>query len=166
MTTKANRQREALRRARQRDRARDAAEFPAPAKAACDRELADAATPDVRRRRLAATTCGWCAGPIEAKSRGRIPKWCSAACRQRAWEQNRAASSGRAAVQIVERRIEVPVPAAARHGNPTHGEWLPLLAELARQLDTGAVYPRDLNELMPAIENVLHSLRTATGGHS
>lgn len=161
MTTKANRQREALRRARQRDRTRDVAAFPAPAGAAHAREVADPATSDVRRRRLAATACGWCAGPIQAKSRGRIPTWCSAACRQRAWEQKRAAASGRAAVEIVERRIEVPVPAAAGRGHPTHGDWVPLLAELVRQLDTGAVYPRDLPDLVLAIENVLHSLRAA-----
>lgn len=166
MTTKANRQQEALRRTRQRDRARDAAEFPAPAGAAQARGLADPATPDVRRRRLAATTCGWCTGPIQTKSRGRIPTWCSPACRQRAWEQKRAAESGRAAVQIVERRIEVPVPPAAEPSTPTHGDWLPLLNELARQLDTGAIYHRDLDELTSATDNVLHSLRAATNTRS
>ncbi len=165
MGTKANRQRESLRRARQRERARDAAEFPAPEGAAHERELADPATPEVRRRRLAATTCGWCAGPIEAKSRGRIPKWCSPACRQRAWEQKRAAASGRAAIEIVERRIEVPVTASVRQ-TPEHDAWIPLLNELARQLDTGAIYTRDLTDLIPAVDNVLRALRATTHGHS
>ena len=60
-------------------------------------------------RRAAATACGWCGGPITARARGPIPRWCSATCRHRAWEQTRAAASGRAAVQIVERRVQVSV---------------------------------------------------------
>jgi len=50
---------------------------------------------ETQRRRNAATVCGWCQGPIQIKAAGRIPKWCSPACRQRAWEQSRAAASGR-----------------------------------------------------------------------
>jgi hypothetical protein len=46
----------------------------------------------------------WCGGPMQPKPRGRIPKWCSPACRQRAWEQARAATSSLAAVRVVERR--------------------------------------------------------------
>ena len=59
-------------------------------------------------RRAAATTCGWCHGLITPRSRGPIPKWCSATCRHRAWEQARAASSGRSVVEIVERVVTVP----------------------------------------------------------
>jgi hypothetical protein len=69
----------------------------------------------------------------------RYPKWCAATCRHRAWEQARAAASGRAAVQVVERRVEVRISAA-----PTRREWPRLLNELARQLDDGRVYDRDL----------------------
>ena len=54
-----------------------------------------AADPVTRRR--AATTCGWCGVAIQPKARGRIPTWCSPACRQRAWEQARAVVSGRSA---------------------------------------------------------------------
>lgn len=42
-------------------------------------------------------------------SRGRVPKWCSASCRHRAWEQRRAAEAGLAAVEVVDRRVEVIV---------------------------------------------------------
>ena len=108
-------------------------------KARSDPAAADVHGPE---RRTAATTCGWCGGPITPRSRGPIPKWCSATCRHRAWEQTRAAASGRAAVQVVERRVEVRVPAA-----PTRRDWPRLLAELARQLDDGRVYDRDLPDL-------------------
>lgn len=108
------------------------------------------------RRRLAASSCGWCGGPIEYKARGRIPKWCSAACRQRAWEQSRAATSGRSAVQVVERRVEIPVEKQALPpARPRHADWVGVLNELARQLDTGDIYDRDLPELTGALNQVL-----------
>lgn len=97
-------------------------------------------------RRRAASTCGWCGGPIAVKTTGRLPKWCSASCRQRAWEQARAASSGLAAVQVVERRVETPVPLS-----PTRHDWSRLLGELVTQLDTGRIYNRDLDELSAAL---------------
>ena len=113
---------------------------------------ATAADPTDRRR--AATTCGWCGGPIQPKARGRIPTWCSPACRQRAWEQSRAAASGRAAVQVVERRVEVPtrLPLTRRY-------WPQVLHELARQLDDGRVYDRDLADLTKALSTVLDAYR-------
>jgi hypothetical protein len=51
--------------------------------------------------------CGWCGSPILLPARGRTPKWCSSSCRHRAWELTRAAASGRAAVQVVDRVVEV-----------------------------------------------------------
>lgn len=68
-----------------------------------------------------------------------MPKWCSAGCRQRAWEQSRAATSGRSTVHIVERGIKIPVeePAPPR-AHPRHAQWIGVLNELAEQLDTGA----------------------------
>lgn len=109
------------------------------------------------RRRLAASSCGWCGGPIEYKARGRIPKWCSARCRQRAWEQSRAAASGRSAVQVIERRIEIPVQQPTTSQSPRHQQWVPVLDELATQLNTGAIYDRDLQELIPALNRVLEA---------
>jgi hypothetical protein len=90
-------------------------------------------------RRLAAWTCGWCGKPISVKDTGRLPKWCSPACRQRAWEQSRAAASGLAAVRVVERRVEVPTPIA-----PGRQDWPRLLGDLAQQLEDGRIYDRDL----------------------
>ena len=98
--------------------------------------------------------CGWCSGPITPRSRGPIPKWCSPTCRHRAWEQARAAASGRAAVQVVERRVEVQISVA-----PTRRDWPRLLDELARQFDDGRVYDRDLPGLARALEPVLQAYR-------
>jgi hypothetical protein len=95
-------------------------------------------------------SCAWCAGPITPRRRGPIPKWCSATCRHRAWEQARAAASGRAAIQVVERRVEVPTPVV-----PTRKDWARLLGELVRQLDDGRVYDRDLPGLSVALNAVL-----------
>jgi hypothetical protein len=100
-------------------------------------------------RRRAASKCGWCGGPIIVKATGRLPKWCSATCRQRAWEQTRAASSGRSAVQVVERRVETPVPIS-----PTRHDWARLLGELVTQLDSGRLYNRDLDALSVALTAV------------
>ena len=116
---------------------------------------------DDQRRRQAVTKCGWCDGPIEPKTRGRIPKWCSAACRQRAWEQSRAAASGRSAVTVIERRVEIPVrpiPGFENNRQPLHDEWTVLLHQLAAQLASGAVYKRDLPRLTAALNEVLASL--------
>jgi hypothetical protein len=121
-----------------------------------ERPRSDRATPaaDGPERRTAATICGWCGGPITPRSRGPIPKWCSATCRHRAWEQSRATTSGRTAVQVVERRVEVRVPL-----EPTRRDWPRLLGELAGQLDDGRVYDRDLPALGRALEPVLQSYR-------
>jgi hypothetical protein len=150
-----------VRRARLRARERDAAEVQPTPDAIRAARLNDPSIPEVVRRRMAATTCGWCGGTIEPKARGRIPKWCSAACRQRAWEQSRAAASGRAAIEVVERVVEVPMRTIAgsetgRH--PRHREWVTLLDELAVQLRSGSVYERDLRaigEASLAVNNAL-----------
>lgn len=109
-------------------------------------------------RRAAASACGWCGGPIAVKPRGRIPSWCSPACRHRAWEQRRAAASGLAAVRVVERRVELPAPTPAGPRLPRHQEWADWLRQLAKQLDRGAVYDRDLRELAGALEDVLAAI--------
>src|SRR4051794_1198362 len=101
-------------------------------------------------RRLAARTCGWCGSPIKVKDTGRLPKWCSPSCRQRAWEQSRAAASGLSAVRVVERRVQVREPIA-----PTRRDWTWLLHDLATQLDDGRIYDRDLLALSVALNAVL-----------
>jgi hypothetical protein len=109
---------------------------------------------DGPERRRAAATCCWCSGPITPRSRGPIPKWCSATCRHRAWEQARAAASGRAAVEVVERRVQVRLPLEA-----TRRDWPTLLGELVGQLNDGRVYDRDLPGLARALEPVLQAHR-------
>ena len=101
-------------------------------------------------RRMAATICGWCGGPITPRSRGPIPKWCSVTCRHRAWKQARAAASGLSAAQLVERRMEVQIALA-----PTRHDWPRLLDELAGQLNDGRIYDRDLPALSRALQPVL-----------
>jgi len=113
--------------------------------------------------------CGWCGAEVAVPARGRVPKWCSGTCRHRAWEQARAAASGRAAVTVVDRVVEtvrtqtvvqhhrttVPVavhPASAR-------EWARLLEALAAKLDTGRVYDRDLPVLIPAANALIDALQ-------
>lgn len=109
-------------------------------------------------------TCGWCGDPIPLRSTGRIPKWCSETCRHRAWEQSRAAASGRAAVQVVDRVIEVEVPVEVVREVPVEtvpkgSAWPPALHELALQLDRGHIYDRDLGDLAAALDAVLAALR-------
>lgn len=156
MIRKSVRQQEALRRARERQRAKEAAEHLAPEEIRRLEAMPFRRLTETDRRRLAASTCAWCGGPIEYKARGRIPKWCSAGCRQRAWEQSRAAASGRSAVRVIERRVEIPIEKpASLPARPRHAEWIGVLNELAEQLDTGAVYDRDLPELTGALNGVL-----------
>jgi hypothetical protein len=148
------RQQEALRRARERRLAKHAAELTPDQDVVRQSTMRDPHTTDAERRRLVATACAWCKGPIEVKARGRLPKWCSAACRQRAWEQARATTSGRKAVEIVERRIEVPVPET-----PQQTQWVPMLSQLAAQLTYGGVYERNLDAIAPALEEAIDALR-------
>jgi len=104
--------------------------------------------------------CPWCATVFPVKPRGRVPTWCSPACRQRAWEQARAAASGRSAITVVERVVNKPVfaprlvyvqrpPPDITRRSPQ--EWADQLQELARLIDSRRVYDRDLNTLAPAL---------------
>jgi hypothetical protein len=107
--------------------------------------------------------CGWCGSPILLPARGRTPKWCSSSCRHRAWELTRAAASGRAAVQVVDRVVEVDrlvtvvqeVPVTTI---PKGVEWPAALTQLATALDTGRIYDRDLPALAHALAGVADAL--------
>ena len=120
------------------------------------------------RRPEQTLACGWCGLPILLPARGRIPKWCSSSCRHRAWELTRAAASGRAAIQVVDRVVEVdrlvtivqevPVPTV-----PKGAEWSAALAQLATALDTGRVYDRDLPALAQALAGVADALDRRPG---
>lgn len=90
--------------------------------------------------------CGWCGKEVPLPARGRVPKWCSPACRHRAWDQRRAAASGLAAVEVKDRVIETvktvtvvqhhtkEVPVPVRPGSVA--ELVETLADLTRRLDT------------------------------
>ena len=127
-----------------------------------------------RTVRPAAVTCSWCGAEVDVPVKGRVPKWCGTSCRHRAWEQRRAAESGRSAVDVIERIVErvvtvqLPAPApqvrpqpavvATAAATPTGAAWAPLLTELARQLDTGRIYTRDLNTILPTFDEALQAL--------
>lgn len=112
--------------------------------------------------------CGWCGSPILLLARGRTPKWCSSSCRHRAWELTRAAASGRAAVQVVDRVVEVDrlvtvfqeVPVTTV---PKGAEWAAALAQLVTALDTGRVYNRDLPALAQVLADVSDALDRRPG---
>jgi hypothetical protein len=108
------------------------------------------------RRRPAELTCAWCGSAIAIKPRGRIPTWCSTSCRHRAWEQSRAAASGRSAIKIVNRIVEihhnVPVPAPApRSRLPRQAAWVGAVKGLTQQLNTGELYDKHLAALASAV---------------
>ncbi len=109
---------------------------------------------DMTAARAVTVPCAWCGARITRGARGPIPKWCSATCRHRAWEQTRAAASGRSAVEVLERRIEVPVALV-----PTRRDWPRVLGELAAQLEDGRLYDRDLAPLATAMATSVAALR-------
>jgi hypothetical protein len=112
--------------------------------------------------------CGWCGSPILLPARGRTPKWCSSSCRHRAWELTRAAASGRAAVHVVDRVVEVDrlvtvvqeVPVVTV---PQGAAWPAALSQLAAALDTGRVYDRDLPAVAQALAGVADALDRRPG---
>jgi hypothetical protein len=87
-----------------------------------------------------------------------VPKWCSASCRQRAWEQRRAAASGLSAIEVVERVVEVPAPVQAPP-KPRNQEWHAPLRELTRQIERGLVYDRHLTGIADEVRKVYLALR-------
>jgi|SRR5580765_1032466 len=106
--------------------------------------------------RAAATNCLWCGAALYVQPVGRIPKWCSASCRQRAWEQRRAAASGRSAVEVVERSVKVPVD---RVRMPRGAEWAEFLRELAEQVSSGRLRRSDLPAIGDELAAVLAAYR-------
>ena len=105
--------------------------------------------------------CGWCGKAVAIPARGRVPKWCSDSCRHRAWEQRRAAASGLAAVEVLERRVEVVPDPSPR----SPSDWAELLAELAQRLDSGRIYERDLPVLSDSVLAVVQAFNRRVHGH-
>jgi len=97
-----------------------------------------------------------------------VPKWCSSSCRHRAWELTRAAASGRAAVEVVDRVVEVDRPVAVVQKVPVNttpkgAAWPATLVQLVTQVDSGRVYDRDLPALAEALEDVIDALERRPG---
>lgn len=113
-------------------------------------------------------TCGWCGAQTPIPARGRVPKWCSAACRHRAWEQRRAAASGLCAVDVVDRVVETvrverivhtqQVEVLVARRPQSVDEFAAVLVDLARRLDSGRIYDRDLPALDAPISALLDAL--------
>lgn len=96
------------------------------------------------------------------------PAWCSDSCRHRAWEAGRAATRGNAAVRVVDRTVEVEravrvVEQVEVPTMPRGAGWAPALHELARQLDAGRVYDRDLGPLADGLAEVLNAMGRRPG---
>jgi hypothetical protein len=135
----------------------------------------------VRRRitsaRPVAVDCAWCRQVVTVAPRGRIPIWCGTACRHRAWEQNRAAASGLAGREVVERVVErvvtltvrLPVPLPTRNEPsevrlPTRADdWVRALDDLVRQIETGRIYSRDMVSVGAALQRA--TVATAKQAH-
>jgi hypothetical protein len=105
-----------------------------------------AATGSGRRTPGQQVGCGWCGQPVQIRSRGPIPKWCSPTCRHRAWEQTRAARSGLSAVEVLDRYV-----AAVPENGP---DWIHHLTTLANQINTGTrpIADHDLDGIAAALE--------------
>lgn len=116
-----------------------------------------------KRRRPESVSCGWCGTSVVVLPTGRLPSWCSSSCRHRAWETRRANASGRPAVEIVERLVEVEVPVVVTEtievaSLPKGAGWGATLHYLAAQIDAGRVYDRDLAAVGAGLEEVLTAL--------
>ncbi|MEP6527082.1 MAG: hypothetical protein ABJA86_07940 [Nocardioidaceae bacterium] len=121
-----------------------------------------------RRQRPDRVACVWCDAEIVVRRRGRLPCWCSSSCRHRAWEQRRAAACGRVAVELVERVVEVDVPVTVTETVevivlPRGSAWVDALRDLARQIDVGLVYDRDLPALATQLDQVIAALTRRPG---
>lgn len=120
----------------------------------------EAAASSSQRQRPRSLECARCGNPITVKARGRTPKWCSETCRHRAWEQSRAAASGQAAVDVVERIVTVEKTVKVPDKRLPRGrEWADQLASLTRQVEDGRLYDRDLRAVAEAavtLNNALH----------
>jgi hypothetical protein len=157
MGSKVNSEYRALQRERERRR-RQQAERPRSQQPSPLCDATAEASSGAGARRAAATTCSWCHRAITPRSRGPIPKWCSPTCRHRAWEQARAAASGRSAVQIVERVVTVPATPTPSAPRPRQLAWVELLRQLATQVEDGAVYDRHLAAIAAALDDVMRAV--------
>jgi hypothetical protein len=60
---------------------------------------------------------------------------------------------------VVERIIRAPAKPAPKPSSPRRGDWVRLLQELTRQLDTGLLYDRDLYGVAGAVDEVVAAIQ-------
>jgi hypothetical protein len=112
-----------------------------------------------RRKPGQTMTCAWCQRSFPLLGTGRLPTYCGDTCRHRAWEHRRATALQQPPVEVVVQTVQVekvngPDLAVRRNG----AGWSHALAELARDLDRGRVYDRDLRRLAEQLQQVITSL--------
>ncbi len=115
-------------------------------------EQTSKSTPPLASHRLPGQVveCGWCGKSVPVPSRGRVPKWCSATCRNKGWQANHAPSQG--PVRVVQQLVQVPV----RTPEPRNvSEGVELLELLIQRLAQGRIYTRDLPTLVPTINHLI-----------
>jgi len=120
-----------------------------------------------KTRRPTNVRCIWCGSKTRVLPVGRVPSWCSNSCRHRAWEQRRAASSGLASREQVERLVEVEVPVTIIKEVevevlPKGASWAKALTQLAEQIDRGRIYDRDLAGIAEGLDQASKALMRRT----
>ncbi len=126
----------------------------------------DTAPPSSKRQRPSSLECARCGNPITVKARGRTPKWCSETCRHRAWEQARAAASGQAAVEVIERVVTVERTVKVPDKRLPRGrEWAEALASLTRQVEDDRLYDRYLRVVAEAAATLHQALQQRLARH-
>jgi len=83
-----------------------------------------------------------------------------------AWEQSRAAASGRSAIQVVERVVTIPDVAREPARGPRQLDWVDLLQELTAQIDSGAAYDRHMVAIAAALDDVVRAVLRRSGHSS
>lgn len=111
----------------------------------------------VGRRSQQLVSCGWCGGLIEVKAVGRLPTWCSARCRRRAWERKRVAPYVPAVVKVLGSEDVVPPV-------DTDG-WLELIKVLEGQVRRGQLDSRMICGALARVEAAsAHDRRPPSAG--
>ena len=80
-----------------------------------------------------------------------MPKYCSANCRHRGWEQERAARAGRAAVVVLDRTVT-----AYPQGT---SEWIAQLERLATEVRRGQIDGTSLTAALDLVHAAVVSRR-------
>lgn len=121
--------------------------------------------------------CPRCDAAVTYRGRGRRPVWCSARCRVEASIERR----GNRMVGVEPRIVEVvrsrevslkptiaawPIqPATPALGRRQAEDWMAMLDDLRRALSTGAVYDREMTQLIEPLNGVLEAFQRRSRRH-